>query len=442
MWIFALLAYYLKQIDTFSLGGISFSILYLVLINPPTLWFLKGIRRKKFITVLSLSIHALEIIGYSAIYYFAGGQARGYITLLYPALITYAGVMSPRSWPFIISAYCSLCLFGILLLEYLHVIPDTSLTLRVNVPYLYQMIDIFIMSALFLVVAFISSYTSGIIRRGRERLNAQNADLKKANESMEMARHNLAEKNLALEKAMEKVQASDRMKSEFLANMGHEFRTPLNHIIGFSEMLSDRVFGELNPAQEEPLQDILQSSRHLLSLINDILDLSKVEAGMMELECSQILLQELVNNSLNMVKEEASQHRLNLSAEISDQPETIQADERKLRRILYNLLSNAVRFTPDGGAVRVRVGSENRQARALRFSVIDSGIGLEATDLERIFLAFEQADNSASRLYQGTGLGLALTKKMVELHGGRIWAESEGKGKGSAFHFILPIVEA
>ena len=235
-------------------------------------------------------------------------------------------------------------------------------------------------------------------------------------------------------------QAASTAKSEFLANMSHELRTPLNHIIGFTELVVDKNFGELNPQQEEFLNDVLQSGRHLLNLINEILDLSKVESGKMDLALSTVYLRPLVENSLVMVKEKALKHRIKLSTELADQPEAILADERKLKQILYNLLSNAVKFTPDGGSVRVRVASENGASPGpgLRFSVMDTGVGLKTQDLERIFEPFEQADNTASRKFQGTGLGLALTKKMVELHGGRIWADSEGEGKGSRFHFIIP----
>ena len=445
MWVFGLIAYSQEMIDRFAFLGISVTVLHLILINPPTLWILKGIRQKITVAALSLCIHGLEIFGYTAIIYFAGGMGRGYLTLLYAALITYVGVMSPRSWPFIVTAACTLSLSGVIALEYFKLIPDTALPLRQAIPYSQQLLDVAIMTAGFLVVAFISSYTSGLLRRGRQEMKRQNQELRETRDRIEQARHTLEEKNQALERATERAQSSDRKKSEFLSNMSHELRTPLNHIIGFSEMLCDRAFGELNPTQEEILGDVLQSSRHLLSLINEVLDLSKVEAGKMELKYSRLRIEELVENSLVVVKERAWKHRITVSREIRVRTETIEADELKLKQILYNLLSNAVKFTPDGGTVRVLVESENGGtpgSQGLRFSVIDTGIGLKAEDLERIFQPFEQADNSACRRYQGTGLGLSLTKHLVELHGGRIWAERRAEGPGAVFCFTIPVMPA
>jgi signal transduction histidine kinase len=267
----------------------------------------------------------------------------------------------------------------------------------------------------------------------------------------------------------EAAEEANRLKSEFLANMSHELRTPLNHIIGFTELVLDNHLGPLNGEQAEYLTDVHQSSMHLLSLINDILDLSKVEAGKLLLEPTTFALEPVLNNSLVMVKEKALKHSIRLSTKYASIPDTIVADERKLKQILYNLLSNAVKFTNPGGEVSVeankvqsllndKVLSPGSNALTLagsdpggeaipkkqlvdcvQIAVVDTGIGLSPKDQERVFQPFEQADGSSSRKYEGTGLGLSLTKKLVELHNGDIWVESDGEGKGCAFKFYIPI---
>jgi two-component system, sensor histidine kinase len=267
----------------------------------------------------------------------------------------------------------------------------------------------------------------------------------------------------------EAAEEANRAKSEFLANMSHELRTPLNHILGFTELVLDKNQGDLNETQEEFLRDVYQSGKHLLSLINDILDISKVEAGKLELEISEVDLDQLLKNSLIMFKEKAMKHRIDISIHANSIPSKIQADERKLKQIIYNLLSNAVKFTNDDGkilltvrmrdcAIRpgarwndpgyLRIIQENScldgledaiVSQCIHISIADTGIGLKQEDQERIFKPFEQAEGSLSRKYQGTGLGLSLTKKLVELHGGRIWVESEGLFKGSVFNFVIPI---
>ena len=233
-------------------------------------------------------------------------------------------------------------------------------------------------------------------------------------------------------------ESANRTKSEFLANMSHELRTPLNAIIGFSEILVDRTFGDLNARQGRYADNIMTSGRHLLELINDILDLSKVEAGKMELELAKTNIKELLENSLIMIKERALKHNINLNLHISDKlvDLEIQADERKLKQIMFNLLSNAVKFTPDGGEIRVEVKQDGEE---LCISVLDTGIGIKPEDQERIFDTFEQVGSEDTRNQQGTGLGLALTRKLTELHGGRIWLESEGEGNGSTFTIALPL---
>jgi signal transduction histidine kinase len=248
------------------------------------------------------------------------------------------------------------------------------------------------------------------------------------------------------------------MKSEFLANMSHEFRTPLNHIIGFTEIVVDKKYGDLNDKQEKYLENVLQSSQHLLSLINDILDLSKVEAGKLTLELTDVNVKSLLQNSMIMIKEKAIKHGLQLLLNTDTIPETIRADDRKLKQILYNLLSNAVKFTPDGGKINLSAEKIKRYelelpemtrptARNLpdatdnfiKVTVSDTGIGIEPENLIRIFNPFDQVENDAGRKYQGTGLGLSLSKNLVELHGGIIWAESEGENQGSKFSFVIPM---
>jgi len=267
----------------------------------------------------------------------------------------------------------------------------------------------------------------------------------------------------------EAAEAANRSKSEFLANMSHELRTPLNHIIGFAELLLDKHFGELNDQQDEYLNDIHQSSKHLLSLINDILDLSKVEAGKLDLEFDNVELMSVLKNSLVMIKEKAMKNGINLTTNADASPLTIQADKRKLKQIIYNLLSNAVKFTNSGGSIWLNVhkvdclirpelrwndpeyikileegvqgklNEDKPPIKCVKISVSDTGIGLNYEDRERVFRPFEQVDGSASRRYQGTGLGLSLTKRLVQLHGGKIWVESDGEGKGSTFSFVIPM---
>ncbi len=238
--------------------------------------------------------------------------------------------------------------------------------------------------------------------------------------------------------ALKIAETANRGKSEFLASMSHELRTPLNAIIGFSQVLEERYFGELTEKQAEHLANILDSGKHLLTLINDILDLSKVEAGKMELEVADVDVSRLIFESLMFVQEKAHQHSIRLETSLSEDASrlTIQADERKLKQVLFNLLSNATKFTPDGGSITL--SAELADAELL-VRVQDTGIGLKPEDLHRVFDEFEQIDSSYAKRQQGTGLGLALTKRLVEMHGGRTWAESEGEGKGSTFTFALPL---
>jgi signal transduction histidine kinase len=230
------------------------------------------------------------------------------------------------------------------------------------------------------------------------------------------------------------LEAASRHKSEFLANMSHELRTPLNAIIGFSEVLTERMFGELNEKQDEYLKDIHASGQHLLSLINDILDLSKIEAGRMELELSDFHLPSAIENALILVRERASRRGIRLGSTIDKRLGVFSGDERKVKQVLLNLLSNALKFTPEGGQIDVRAVLNTDVAEV---SVTDTGIGIAPDDQEAVFEEFRQV-GGAEKKAEGTGLGLALSRKFIELHGGRIWVKSQ-VGAGSTFTFTLPV---
>jgi signal transduction histidine kinase/HAMP domain-containing protein/putative methionine-R-sulfoxide reductase with GAF domain len=230
------------------------------------------------------------------------------------------------------------------------------------------------------------------------------------------------------------LEIANKHKSEFLANMSHELRTPLNAIIGLSEVLLERLFGELNDKQDDYLKDIHSSGRHLLSLINDILDLSKIEAGRMELELSSFAVESALSNALTLVRERAQRHGIILGQQVDPRLGEIVADERKFKQILVNLLSNAVKFTPDNGRIDVTARLEGHDVLV---AVHDTGIGIAPKDQAAVFEEFRQVGSDYTRKQEGTGLGLALTKRFVELHGGRIWLESE-PGKGSTFTFTIP----
>jgi signal transduction histidine kinase len=231
------------------------------------------------------------------------------------------------------------------------------------------------------------------------------------------------------------LEVANKHKSDFLANMSHELRTPLNAIIGFSEVLMDKMFGELNAKQADYMKDIHESGKHLLSLINDILDLSKIEAGRMDLEISSFDLPTALANAMTLVRERAQRHGIALSLKVDKRLGEFHADERKFKQIVLNLLSNAVKFTPDGGKVDV---SAKLDTQYVAIAVKDTGIGIAPEDHAAVFEEFKQVGRDYTKKSEGTGLGLALTRRFVELHGGEVRLES-APGKGSTFTVLLPV---
>ncbi len=245
----------------------------------------------------------------------------------------------------------------------------------------------------------------------------------------------LEEKNVALEAARREAEHANRVKSEFLAGMSHELRTPLHAIIGFSEALEARLFGELNAKQAEYVADIHSSGRHLLALINDLLDISKIEAGRMELDLARFNLTAALQQALTFFKERAARRNLTLALAVDPVLDSIVADERKFKEILLNLLSNAVKYTPEGGRVEVRAWPGTGE---ICIAVSDTGIGIPPEEHQAVFEEFHQVKRRDRERLEGTGLGLALTRRFVTLHGGRIWVESE-PGHGATFVFTVPV---
>ena len=299
--------------------------------------------------------------------------------------------------------------------------------------------------ALALGLGFLLSWSLiGPIRRTEERLAeiaagdfSAHVDVTNRDELGSLAT-NVNRMNDELGRLYGELETVSRHKSEFLANMSHELRTPLNAIIGFSEVLQQEMFGELNEQQAGYVGDVLTAGKHLLALINDILDLSKIEAGRMELELSDVQLAETLRSGITMNGERASRAGVALGLSVEPEDLDIRADERKVRQVVFNLLSNAIKFTPAGGRVNV---SARLDTDVVEVAVTDTGTGISPEDQELIFEEFGQARGAeAAKRQEGTGLGLPLSRRFVELHGGRLWVESV-EGEGSAFRFTLPVTQ-
>jgi two-component system CheB/CheR fusion protein len=227
------------------------------------------------------------------------------------------------------------------------------------------------------------------------------------------------------------------VKTEFLSNMSHELRTPLNSINGFSEVLYDETFGPLNVKQKQYVNNVLTSGKHLLLLINQILDMAKIEAGKVKLTLSSLQMKSLLNEISLLVADMVSKKKIEMVLEIAEDMPNIEADELKVREIIYNLLSNAVKYTPEGGKIGIRAKKADSK---IEVEVWDTGVGIASENMEKIFEGFFRVDTPYSRVTEGTGLGLPLSKKLVELHGGKLSVESAGLDRGTLVRFTLPIV--
>ena len=342
MWFCGWVAYYIGDIRDENFAGMSGAVLYLILLNPPTLWILGRVRGG----LPSSWFHSPSIFWKpSAIPPSSTTReaSRPPSSCHLRGLIAYVGVMGPRRLPFIVAAFCIVFFDAMVIMEHLGILRNTHSHPTLGVPLQRKIMIMLVNTGLLFVVAFISSYTGGLRKRNRDQLRRQNEALKlalkKANESDR------------LREALEQASESDRLKSEFLANMSHELRTPLNAIIGFSELLERQYAEKLDENEKEYVKDINMSGQHLLAVISDMLDLSKVEAGKIRMESTDIPLRMLLDSSIARFKENALKHGIQLSSDIQGCPETIRADELRLKQILYNLLSNAVKFTPDGGNV-------------------------------------------------------------------------------------------
>jgi signal transduction histidine kinase len=416
IWIFCLFAWIAGTVRTVNLQGVGISCAFILLTCVPSFFIVRRMGRGPGAKPFSVVDRLLVIVGYTGVVYSLGGIEAGYLIPLYALFTMYIGFASPWRLPFTTAIQCLVCFSFIVVGEHLGIIPSLKVGEAFHLEWNYQLAILGVTTGFLFASAFISSAAARLIDEGRNRLKERNAELVRARD---------------------RAQESDRKKSEFLANMSHELRTPLHHVIGFTELVMEDEEHRLDAAHRDSLDEVLSSAQHLLSLINEVLDTAKVEAGKVDLDPQMVELPEILRRGLAAGKQAAARRGIEVTSDFGAMPQQAWVDERKVLQVLFNLMDNAVKFTEPGGRVILR--AREYAPGFLEVGVSDSGIGIRSDDMERIFLPFERAEDGPGARVPGTGLGLSLARKLVELHGGRLWAESQGEGRGSTFRLTLPI---
>ena len=439
MWVFAFAAFLEGHINKDQMAGVSASVAFLILINPPTLWLSKRITQINLYRYLSLIINILEIIGYTSIIYFLGGIEATYLIPIYSLLITYVGVVASRKLPFIIASICSIAFALIVVLEYLGFLPDRYHAMGFYFPWKNQFDILFVITALLFMGAFIAYYTGNLLKENREKLRRQNAELVQAKEAAEQVRDELEQRvkertfelvitNEQLHQKTEALTRSNQELEQFAYVASHDLQEPLRMVTSYVQLLARRYQNRLDSNAEEFINFAMDGATRMHTLINGLLAYSRVGTRGKPFEptnCETILQQSLDN--LKMTMEESG------AVVTHDSLPTVMADDLQLGQLFQNLIGNAIKFHGEEPP-RVHV-SAKPDGKQWVFSVRDNGIGIAPEFAERIFIIFQRLHDKEK--YPGTGIGLAVCKKIVECHGGRIWVGSE-LGKGATFYFTLP----